>query len=83
MSKEYRVIYGHQLLNFKDNDHYHTALKASHVLLEEGRLKKYSIYQEEMITVHGIISNSSVQSMEISKLKWTANTCDLVHQNIL
>ena len=54
MSEEYRVICGHQLLNFKDNDHYHAALKASHVLLQEGRLKKYSSSQGETITVHGI-----------------------------
>ena len=54
MSEECHVKYGEQSLSFRDNDHYHAALKASHVLLEEGRLKKYSSSQGETITVHGM-----------------------------
>ena len=73
MSEEYHVKYGEQSLSFRDNDHYHAALKAFHVLLEEGRLKKYSSSQGETITVHGM-SVTGVQSMEISKFKRNANT---------
>ena len=55
MSEEYRVIYGHQLLNFKDNDHYHAALKASHVLITRRQIEKVlKSSQGETITVHGI-----------------------------
>lgn len=53
VTEEYCVKYGDQSLNFRDNDHCHASLKASHVLLEEGKLKKFSISQGETITVIG------------------------------
>ena len=40
-------------MDIKDVDHYHAALKASYVLLENGRLKKHSSCHTESITVDG------------------------------
>lgn len=50
--ENFTIRYDMTLLQVKDVDHYHAAIKAAHVLLVKGKLSKYSM-SHETITVSG------------------------------
>jgi hypothetical protein len=73
------VTYGGKSMDIKDVDHYHAALKASYVLLENGRLKKHSSCHTESITVdgstltqvHKVLKSLSTEGLQIPVMECT------------